>query len=168
MGSEMCIRDRLNRLHDTEKRLLVNAVLREISNGLEQPPSRRHLNRVVVVIDELNKYAPKKWSPIKEQIIDVVARGRDLRLSLIGAQQFASDIDNEVLGNSATRVVGRSDPSEISKKEIYAQLGDLRNMAPYLEKGQMILYHPVHPAPFIIWFPPPLHEVTLTNQGGVD
>jgi len=151
----------LNRLHDTEKRLLVNAVLRIASEGLEMPENRRNLNRIVVVIDELNKYAPKRWSPIKEQIIDIVARGRDLRLSLIGAQQFASDIDNEVLGNSATKVVGRSDTSEISKKEVYAYLSDLRDMVPYLEKGQMVLYHPVHPTPFIVWFPPPLHSVSL-------
>lgn len=147
----------LNRLHDTEKRLVVNAVIREISRGLESP--QRHLDRVVIVIDELNKYAPKRWSPIKEQIVDVVARGRDLRLSLIGAQQFASEIDGEVLGNSSTRVVGRSDPNEIRDVGVYGYLGTLRDVAPYLEKGQMILYHPVHPAPFLIWFPTPLHEM---------
>lgn len=157
----------LNRLHDDEKRLLVNAVLREVSKGLELPRSQRHIDRVVVIVDELNKYAPRRWSPIKDQIIDVVARGRDLKLSLIGAQQFASDIDNEVLGNSTTRVVGRSDPSEINRTDVYAQLGDLRKMAPYLEKGQMILYHPVHLAPFIIWFPTPLHEVGLTVEVGM-
>lgn len=154
----------LNRLHDTEKRLLVNAVLREVSRGLELPEYQRHLDRVVVIVDELNKYAPKRWSPIKEQIIDVVARGRDLKLSLIGAQQFASDLDNEVLGNSTTRIVGRSDPSEVNKAEVYAQLGDFRDVVPYLEKGQMILYHPIHPAPFIIWFPTPLHELGLATE----
>jgi DNA helicase HerA-like ATPase len=136
---------------------VVNAVIREISRGLESP--QRHLDRVVIVIDELNKYAPKRWSPIKEQIVDVVARGRDLRLSLIGAQQFASEIDGEVLGNSSTRVVGRSDPNEIRDVGVYGYLGTLRDVAPYLEKGQMILYHPVHPAPFLIWFPTPLHEM---------
>lgn len=154
----------LNRLHDTEKRLLVNAVLREVSRGLELPENQRQLDRVAVIVDELNKYAPKRWSPIKDQIIDVVARGRDLKLSLIGAQQFASDLDNEVLGNSTTRVVGRSDPSEVNKTDVYAQLGDFRDIAPYLEKGEMILYHPVHPAPFIVWFPTPLHEIGLAAE----
>jgi len=154
----------LNRLHDTEKRLLVNAVLREVSNGLEQPQERRHLDRVIIIVDELNKYAPRRWSPIKEQIIDIVARGRDLRLSLTGAQQFASEIDREVLGNSSTRVVGRSDPNEIKEAGEYAHLGDLRDIAPYLEKGEMVLYHPVYPAPFIVWFPTPLHEIGLTMQ----
>lgn len=153
----------LYRLHDKEKRLLVNAVLRIASEGLEKPESRRHLDRIVVIIDELNKYAPKRWSPIKEQIIDIVARGRDLKLSLIGAQQFASDIDNEVLGNSSTKVVGRSDTSEISKRDIYGYLGDLQGMVPYLEKGQMVLYHPIHPAPFIVWFPPPLHSIVSST-----
>ena len=39
----------LNRLDDREKRLLVNAVIREISKGLEDP--QRHLDRVVIVVD---------------------------------------------------------------------------------------------------------------------
>lgn len=48
--------------------MLVNAVLRIASEGLERPETRRHLSRIVVIVDELNKYAPKRWSPIKEQI----------------------------------------------------------------------------------------------------
>jgi hypothetical protein len=147
----------LYRLTEAEKRLVVNAVIRELSQGLEQ--HNRHVNRVLVIADELNKYAPSgAMSPMKEQIIDIVARGRDLQLTLIGAQQFASQVDDQVYGNSETKVVGYSDISEVSNP-IYKYLGDLRDQVPNLKKGQLILKHPVYPSPLIIWFPTPLHEM---------
>jgi hypothetical protein len=149
----------LYRLTEAEKRLVVNAVIRELSQGLEQP--NRQINRVLVIADELNKYAPSgAMSPMKEQIIDIVARGRDLQLTLIGAQQFASQVDDQVYGNSETKVVGYSDISEVSNP-IYKYLGDLRDQVPNLKKGQLILKHPVYPSPLIIWFPTPLHEMKL-------
>jgi hypothetical protein len=147
----------LYRLTEAEKRLVVNAVIRELSQGLEQPS--RQINRVLVIADELNKYAPSgAMSPMKEQIIDIVARGRDLQLTLIGAQQFASQVDDQVYGNSETKVVGYSDISEVSNP-IYKYLGDLRDQVPNLKKGQLILKHPVYPSPLVIWFPTPLHEM---------
>jgi len=147
----------LYRLSEEEKRLVVNAVIRELSKGLEQP--NRQINRVLVVADELNKYAPSgAISPMKEQIIDIVARGRDLQLTLIGAQQFASQVDEQVYGNSETKVVGYSDESELTNP-IYKYLGDLRDQVPNLKKGQLILRHPVYPSPLIFWFPTPLHEM---------
>jgi hypothetical protein len=147
----------LYRLTEAEKRLVVNAVIRELSQGLEQPS--RQINRILVIADELNKYAPSgAMSPMKEQIIDIVARGRDLQLTLIGAQQFASQVDDQVYGNSETKVVGYSDISEVSNP-IYKYLGDLRDQVPNLKKGQLILKHPVYPSPLIIWFPTPLHEM---------
>lgn len=147
----------LYRLAEAEKRLVVNAVIREISRGLEQP--NRHINRVLVIADELNKYAPSgALSPMKEQIIDIVARGRDLQLTLIGAQQFASQVDDQVYGNSETKIVGYSDESELTNP-IYKYLGDLRDQVPNLKKGQLILRHPIYPSPLIFWFPTPLHEM---------
>jgi len=153
----------LYRLDDAEKRLVVNAVIREVSHGLEG--SNRHINRVLVIVDELNKYAPSgAFSPVKEQVIDIVARGRDLQLTLIGAQQFASEIDEQVYGNSGTKVVGYSDDAEISN-QIYRYLGDLRDHIPNLKKGQMVLRHAPYPSPLIFWFPAPLHE--MASQGGI-
>ena len=44
-----------------------------------------------LVLDELNKYAPREGaSPIKEVLLDVAERGRSLGVILIGAQQTAS------------------------------------------------------------------------------
>jgi hypothetical protein len=149
----------LYRLDDSAKRLIVNNVIRRIREGLEAQTNE--IERVVVITDELNKYAPKSGeSSIKEQIIDIVARGRDVRLSLIGAQQFASEIDSEVYGNCSTKAVGCSDTSEISDA-IYRYLGDLKEQVPYLNKGEIMLYHSIYTMTVMkVFFPPPLHVMS--------
>jgi len=149
----------LYRLDDSANRLIVNNVIRRIREGLEAQTNE--IERVVVITDELNKYAPKSGeSSIKEQIIHIVARGRDIRLSLMGAQQFASEIDSEVYGNCSTKAVGCSDTSEISDA-IYRYLGDLKEQVPYLNKGEIMLYHSIYTMTVMkVFFPPPLHVMS--------
>ena len=59
------------------------------------PPSR-----IIVFIDELNKYASKdvpKSSPILHEILDVTERGRSLGIVLFAAEQFRSSIHDRVV-----------------------------------------------------------------------
>src|SRR4029078_9782508 len=71
-----------------------------------------------VVLDELNKYAPREGtSPIKEVLLDIAERGRSLGVILIGAQQTASEVERRIVTNSAIRVVGRLDPAEAARPE---------------------------------------------------
>ncbi|MCD6484641.1 MAG: ATP-binding protein [Candidatus Odinarchaeota archaeon] len=145
----------LYRLSDDEKRVVVNAVLRRVTEALEA--GEANFTRAVFFIDELNKYAPREKSPIKELIVDIAARGRDLMLSLIGAEQFASRIDVEIYENCSTKVVGRSGTAELSEP-IYKYLLGFKDYATMLEKGQMVIYHPPLVIPLIVSFPIPLHE----------
>lgn len=145
----------LYRLSEDEKRVVVNAVLRKVTEALEHRTA--NFDRAVFFIDELNKYAPREKSPIKELIVDIAARGRDLMLSLIGAEQFASDIDAEIYENCSTKVIGRSGTAELSEP-IYKYLLGFKEYAAMLEKGQMIIYHPPLGVPLIVSFPVPLHE----------
>jgi len=42
----------------------------------------------VIVLDELNKYAPREGTgPLKDMLIDIAQRGRSLGVLLVGAQQ---------------------------------------------------------------------------------
>ena len=62
------------------------------SSRRKRPGPREPL--VFLVLDELNKYAPREgWSPIKEVLLDVSERGRSLGIILIGAQQTASEVE---------------------------------------------------------------------------
>ena len=61
---------------------------------------------MLVVLDELNKYAPREGrSPIKDVLLDIAERGRSLGIVLIGAQQTASEVEPRVVANCSLRVV---------------------------------------------------------------
>ena len=98
----------LHMLHDRAKRFVVGVVLRQAFDAKEAAGTALPLQ--FVVLDELNKYAPRdSSSPIKEILLDVAERGRSLGMILIGAQQTASEVERRVVANSAVRVVGRLD-----------------------------------------------------------
>src|SRR5262249_57076842 len=89
-----------------------------------------------VVLDELNKYAPREGtSPIKEVLLDIAERGRSLGVVLIGAQQTASEVERRIVANSAVRVVGRLDPAEASRPEYGFLPPAQRQPAPLAKPG---------------------------------
>ena len=99
----------LHNLNDRAKRFVVGVVSRRAFELKERSGQARPLQ--FVLLDELNKYAPREGSsPIKEILLDVAERGRSLGIVLIGAQQTASEVERRVVANSAIRVVGRLDP----------------------------------------------------------
>jgi len=118
-------------------------------------------SRVAIFVDELNKFAPagKGFSPIKNFIVEITARGRSMGLTLIGAQQFASQIDEEVLGNCSTFLIGKSEEFETSQK-FYRRIPEgLRNRIGYLKQGELVFIHDPLQMPLVINFPKPLHRL---------
>ena len=144
----------IHNLHDRAKRFVVGVVLKKLLEAKEQSGTARPL--VFLVLDELNKYAPRDgWSPIKEVLLDIAERGRSLGLILIGAQQTASEVERRVVSNSAVRVVGRLDSAEAERSE-YGFLSPVaRQRASILKPGSMMLSQPQIPVPLQIAFPFP-------------
>src|SRR5690606_38369235 len=100
----------INSLHEDGQRFVVGALLSRIFEGKERG---RRFPLHFVVLDELNKYAPRHGqSPLKEVLVDIAARGRSLGVILLGAQQSASDVEPALIRNAAIRVVGRLDSAE--------------------------------------------------------
>lgn len=117
-------------------------------------------DRIIVFIDELNKFAPRSGkAPLKEQIIDIAARGRSIGLSLIGAQQLASQVDDEILANCATFALGRSHAIELGKGAYQWLPQGMRKKATVLKKGNMFIFHALHTKPVEITFPLPIHYI---------
>ena len=99
---------------------------------------------VIVFVDELNKFAPSGRSyahGLKEQIIEIGARGRSVGLVLFGAEQFASAIDKEVYGNCSTHFVGRTEHVELSERAYRWISRDLSFIASNLPKGSLLCKH---------------------------
>jgi DNA helicase HerA-like ATPase len=141
-------------LHDRAKRFVVGAVLKRMFEQKESLGTARPL--VFVVLDELNKYAPREGSgPIKEVLLDVSERGRSLGIVLLGAQQTASEVEGRIVANAALRVVGRLDTAEAERPEYGFLTAAGRGRAGILKPGSMIVHQPEIPTPLLVRFPFP-------------
>jgi uncharacterized protein len=144
----------LHNLHDRAKRFVVGVTLRRAFDEKERSGQARPL--LFVVLDELNKYAPRDGSsPIKEILLDVAERGRSLGIILVGAQQTASEVERRVIANSAIRVVGRLDTAEAVREEYGFLPPTQRQRATIVKPGTMILSQPELPVPLVVQFPFP-------------
>ncbi|MDA0160594.1 ATP-binding protein [Solirubrobacter ginsenosidimutans] len=144
----------IHNLHDRAKRFVVGVVIKKLFEAKERSGQARPL--VFLVLDELNKYAPREgWSPIKEVLLDIAERGRSLGVILVGAQQTASEVERRVVSNSAIRVVGRLDPAEAERAEYGFLSPTARQRAAILKPGSMLLQQPQIPVPLQITFPFP-------------
>lgn len=116
--------------------------------------------RIVIFIDELNKYAGSdlpKNSAILRQLVDITERGRSLGIVLFSAEQFKSAIHDRVKGNCATHAYGRTNAIEISKKDYSYIPSVYKNMMIRMSQGEYIVQNPVFTSPLHIRFPRPVY-----------
>ncbi len=141
-------------LHELAQRFVVGALLQETFEDKEKTGQRLPLS--VIVLDELNKYAPREGvSPLKEMLIDIAQRGRSLGVLLVGAQQTASRVAPEVMENASLKVAGRLDAAEAERAEYGWMLPSTRARARLLKPGTMVLSQPSIPVPLVVSFPFP-------------
>jgi uncharacterized protein len=154
----------LHNLDDRAKRFVVGVTLRSAFDDKERSGLARPL--LFVVLDELNKYAPRDGdSPIKEILLDVAERGRSLGIILIGAQQTASEVERRIISNSAIRVVGRLDPAEATRPE-YGFLPSAHQQRAVIAKpGTMFVMQPEIPVPLVAEFPFPSWATRPSERG---
>ena len=120
------------------------------------PPSR-----VVIFIDELNKYAAKetpKNSPILRQVLDVAERGRSLGVVLFAAEQFRSAIHDRVTGNCSTHAYGRTNSIEVTKSDYKSIPSVYKTMMTRLKQGEYIIQNPIFRSLLNIKFPKPIYK----------
>lgn len=161
------------KLHDNEQMLVFGDVVRTIYGvfsgagemGMDlgdfdeadyEPPKR-----VIIFVDELNKYAPSergKKSPILEDLLEISERGRSLGVVLMSAQQFASAVHDRIIGNAATKVFGRTAPTELSQSNYRFLNDDVKMHLTRLDKGDLVVTHPIYRQPIKIKFPRPAYK----------
>ena len=154
----------IHNLHDRAKRFVVGVVLRQAFERKERSGVARPLQ--FVVLDELNKYAPRDGSsPIKEILLDIAERGRSLGIILIGAQQTASEVERRIVANASIRVVGRLDSAEARRDE-YGFLPQVqRQRSTILKPGSMFVSQPEIPVPLLTEFPFPAWATRKSEAG---
>ena len=119
------------------------------------------LDKIVIFVDELNKYASKdcpKNSPILKHLLDVTERGRSLGIILFSVEQFRSAIHDRVKGNCATSAYGRTNFVEVGTPD-YRYLGDTyKSMLTRLTQGEYIIQNPALSSLVKIQFPNPTYK----------
>jgi hypothetical protein len=144
----------INPLSSRAQRFVVGATLREEFAVKEARSARNPL--LFVVLDELNKYAPRQGnSPIKATLTEIAERGRSLGIILVGAQQTASAVAESIITNAAIKVSGRLDSAEAHKSEYAWMPAEHRARARILTPGTMVMSQPRLPTPMVITFPMP-------------
>lgn len=157
----------IHNLNDRAKRFVVGVTLRRAFDEKERAGAQRPL--LFVVLDELNKYAPREGgSPIKEILVDVSERGRSLGIVLIGAQQTASEVERRIVANSSLRVVGRLDSAESGRDEYGFLPAVHRQRSTILKPGTMILSQPELPIPLVTRFPFPAWATRASEAAPAD
>jgi len=155
-------------LSDKGKRVVFFNIISRVANMLERQKVLKAagenvegLDNVVIFVDELNKFASSEggmYGGLKQQVVEIAARGRSIGLVLFGAQQFASAIDKEVYGNCSTYIVGRTEFIELGDSKTYRWISnDLKYSVSTLPKGKLLLKHALFNRPVFIEFPRPLH-----------
>ncbi len=118
--------------------------------------SNMGVDKLIVFVDELNKYAPAGGEGgLRDTLVDIAARGRHLNVVLLGAQQFRSKVDGEILGNCGTSFYGRIGDEEIINAA-YRSISETQKQELLgLAKGRMLIRHAHYRSPLFGTFPYP-------------
>ena len=152
------------KLDEESQGFVFGDVMRAVYNlklGSSDRPDDEIPDRVIIFIDELNKYASNdvpKSSPILRQLLDITERGRSLGIVLFGAEQFVSDIHKRVKGNCATQAFGRTNAIEITKEDFRFVPSVYKTMLTRLKQGEYIIQNPVFRSMLNINFPLPIYK----------
>jgi uncharacterized protein len=161
--NEMRVVD-ISQLTGVPQDLIVTSVISKIWELAET--GNLGVDKLIIFVDELNKYAPSgnsRTSSLKATLVDISARGRHLSLTLFGAQQFRSKVEDEVIGNAATSLYGRIGDEELTNASYRSFSGTTREELLQLEKGRLLLRHAHYAVPVFGRFPRP--PVLMGKQG---
>jgi uncharacterized protein len=142
-------------LADRAKKLVFGRAIRELGNLMEGQDKK--LDAVIVFVDELNKFAPSGnvRSPLKSRLVDITARGRSMGLVLVGAEQFASSVEKEIVENCSTYLFGRTEANELRSANYSALSDEIKTKLMMLPQGQLLAKFAKFPQPIFIKFPYP-------------
>ena len=117
------------------------------------------MDKLILFIDELNKYGPAQAPPevasLKTRLIDISARGRSIGMILFGAEQFKSRVDQNIIGNISTEVYGKTKEAELGEP-LYKELSEeIKGKIRRFGKEDKLLDHELYDAPVFVKMPRP-------------
>lgn len=141
----------------------IDRILKSAENG------ELGVDHLVVIADELNAFAPSmgsEMSKIRKVLQKVSTQGRYAGISLWGAGQKLSKVDEMVRDNAATRALGVTSDGELSSG-IYGNMpSGLVERIATLAKGYMALSHYSFRSTLIVKFPRPAWRTGRSRTTG--
>ncbi|MGQ9879600.1 MAG: ATP-binding protein [Armatimonadota bacterium] len=145
----------VSQLEQEEQDLIITRVIAELRKRMES--HKLGVDHLIVVVDELNKYAPSfgRETYMLRTLLDITERGRYLGLVLFGAQQFRSQVERRVAGNCATSLYGRIEMEELAQPG-YSVFGQaVKEKLSACDPGEVLVRHPHFTQPIFVRFPRP-------------
>lgn len=156
VGGRISVID-VQRLNASAQRLVFSKIHADTIRRLEDGKAK--VNRIIYMIDELNKFAPKVAKPpisgIRYIVDDIAARGRSIGAILFGIEQYPSQISEATTGNVSTLVLCRMKPTELDARLYTGISREIKHMIQRLPKGYAIVVHDRFTSPILIRFPRP-------------
>ncbi len=142
-------------LNSEEQDLVFSAFITSLREKMEN--GELGVGRLIVVVDELNKYAPSGGAEtyVVKSLKEIASRGRYLGLTLFGAQQFRSRVDKEIVGNAATHSFGHVEAEELAQPAYSYFTPAVKEKLASLEQGAILIKHPHFAQPVFLRFPRP-------------
>lgn len=139
-----------------EQDLVFAAFIDKLRDRMES--NKLGVGRLVVMVDELNKYAPSGGAEnyVALAMREIAARGRYLGLTLFGAQQFRSRVDKEIVGNAATHAFGHVESEELAQPGYGHFSQAVKEKLRTLSPGEVLIKHPHFAQPIFVRFPKPV------------
>lgn len=146
-------------VHSRTQPFVVGDVMRSIDELYRDPSVEERPAKIILFVDELNTIAPAgSTSAITEQIVEIARKGRSRGTILFGAEQFKSDIHDQIAGNCGTHAIGRTGSAEI-RRAAYAFLDvAAKQNVMNLGQGEIVLSTPTWRSPIKIGFPRPTYK----------
>jgi len=153
MDQELRVVD-ISQTNSISGELLVTSIINSIWKMAEK--SELGVDKLIIFVDELNKYAPAGGDGgLRDTLVDIAARGRHLNVVLFGAQQFRSRVDGEILGNCGTSLYGRVGDEEIINAAYRSISETSKSELLGLPKGRLLIRHAHFREPLFGAFPMP-------------
>jgi uncharacterized protein len=142
-------------LASDEQDLVFAAVITKLRERMED--NSLGVGKLVVMVDELNKYAPSGGAEtyVVKSLKEIASRGRYLGLTLFGAQQFRSRVDKEIVGNAASHAFGHVETEELAQPGYSYFSPAVKEKLGALPPGEILIKHPHFAQPIFIRFPKP-------------
>jgi len=143
----------ISQLSYSLQRFVVGSILKQAVEARKSVDAVRNL-RYVIMLDELNRFAPRGAKDELTQLLEQVATEmRSQGVILLGAQQMASQVSSKVVEMASIRALGRTGSAELTDKIWSVLEKSTKEKAAKLTITEKLVWQPTFRQPMLVKMP---------------